>query len=410
MKKILIAFLILLPFLPLHGNETTNQSTLAVLDFINISKNKGYDFLEKTIAESVMTSLQKCGKFNLVERQRLSDLIEEKKLVLSGLVEEDVSKGKKIGVLLKADNLVMGSFSSIDDRIEINARLVRSDTGEVLLAEKITEKMGNQLFAKINELSDAIIIKLLNQKFGFLDCDSTPQGSEVKIDGVQIGVTPITGKKMKAGRYSVSIVKEGYEVKDVSFEIAENQKSSYNFYLEQKNQIFYNSRISFFSHMFELFSPDYQIDWGFSFEYYWDFGLSFGGEIGGYIYTHGYKDTSAPGKAFEENSLLYYHRLNFLLKYHFFGTSRILSPYLGVGVGVLPFLDFSSTFFYYKAIVGLTLFPSSSFSYFLEAVYQNPGEITLQEKKFDFFGDYTTTDKKLTLQNVMIGIGIRIGF
>ena len=129
--------------------QATNFITIAVLDFKNLSKNSGYDFLEKTIAESFITTLKKSEKFKLAERQRLIDLIDEKKLVLSGLIEKDVEETKKIGKLISADAIIFGSFSSIDGNIEINARLVNVDSGEIIMAEKITEKMGDKLFYKI---------------------------------------------------------------------------------------------------------------------------------------------------------------------------------------------------------------------------------------------------------------------
>lgn len=52
----------------LSFSQVTNKITIAIPDFKNISGNKGYDFLEKTVAESLTTSLQKSGKFNIVER------------------------------------------------------------------------------------------------------------------------------------------------------------------------------------------------------------------------------------------------------------------------------------------------------------------------------------------------------
>ncbi|MEJ5284716.1 MAG: FlgO family outer membrane protein [Brevinematales bacterium] len=393
--------------------QTTNFITIAVLDFKNLSKNPGYDFLEKTIAESFITTLKKSEKFKLAERQRLIDLIDEKKLVLSGLIEKDVEETKKIGKLISADAIIFGSFSSIDGNIEINARLVSVDSGEIIMAEKITEKMGDKLFYKINELAESFVLKLLDYKTGYLNLDTTPQGAEVKIDNNVIGITPITEKKMKTGTYKITIVKNGYEIKTTSIKIEENIKNNYNFYLEKKAEKFYRSRFSIFSHFVQFLQPDYQTDYGLSFEYFLgDF--SIGIEGGGNILFHSYEDKTAPGEPYKDLMILHNFRFNLLLKYNFFKDSKFVSPYLGGGIGIFTGsseeYNYSKTAFFYKYILGINFFPSSIVSFFIDAYYYDVGDIILKEKKFNFFGEYTYIEKPVKTANIMLGLGLRIGF
>lgn len=412
MKKCSLILLFSLFSAVLFPATNTTNMTIAVLDFKNLTKNKGYDFLGKTISESLITSLQKSGKFNLVERERLLNLIDEKKLVLTGLVDQDINAGKKIGTLLQADNLILGSYSSIDDRIEVNARLVNVATGEILMAEKITEKMGDKLFARIGELGDSFLIRLMSFKAGYLNLDTSPQGADVKLDNEIVGTTPLTEKKMKAGNYTLTLVKEGYEIKTVTVNIAADQKNNYNIALEKKVE-FFPYKVSITIHPFQLMQTDWQPDWGVSFEYLIGW-FSIGVEGGGNLFFHKYSDANAPGKTFEDTMTLYYHKFNALLKLHIIPQSRFVSPYVGCGLGIFTTssdeYNYYNTAFYCKGIVGLTFFPSSHVSVFTEIIYQNLGLLMMNEKRFNLFGDYTYLSKNISLENFLIGLGLRFSF
>ncbi len=396
-----------------NADPPANKITIAVPDFKNISKNRGYDFLEKTVAESLTTSLQKSGKFNIVERQYLMTIMDEKKLALSGLADVDINGGKKIGQLVRAEELILGSISSAGDKVEINARLVNVDTGEVILAEKITENMGDKLFDRINDLADEIVLRLTGEKTGFLDFDSTPQGSEVKIGDSVLGNTPITGKKMKIGKYTATLSMEKFGIKTVNFEIKENEKTSLNIALEQKQEKVFENFITAQSHMVDILGPDYQLDWGVSYERMIG-SFSIGFEFGGVMIWHNYSDTNAPGPVFQETMLLYYHRADIIVKYYLFPDTSFITPYAGAGIGFTlidnTVYEINQTQFYWKGILGACFFPSGRFSFYIEAIYHNMGTMTLNEKRFNPFGDYSLVQKTIPLQNILLGLGFRIGF
>ncbi len=409
----LAAAILLLGLSRVFGVAGTNRISVAVLDFKNLTKNKGYDFLEKTISDSLITTLQKSGNFNLIERQRLAALIDEKKLSLTGLLDQDTAAGKKIGTLLKADNLILGSFSAIGDRIEVNARLVSVDTGEILSAEKISEKMGDKLFTRINELADSMVIRLMDYKAGFLNLDSSPQGAEVKLDNTVLGVTPITELRMRAGNYTVTVVKEGYEIRTLSVGVRENQKNNYNVALERKTE-FYPYKILLMIHPLSLLQPDYQPDWSLAFEYHIVDWFSVGVEGGGNLFFHRSLDTNTPGFSFTNTMVLYFHKFNAVAKFHLFPQARFLSPYLGAGLGYFTGsseeYSLSHSGLYYKGIVGLNIFPASRFSVFIDAIYQNLGGVILNEKRFNLFGNYTYNAQRVSLETILIGLGIRFSF
>ncbi len=393
----------------------TNKMTIAIPDFKNISGNKGYDFLEKTVAESLTTSLQKSGRFNIVERQRLLEIMEEKKLVLSGMADEDINGEKKIGILTSADHLILGSISSAGNKVEINARLVLVDTGEVLLAEKITEDMGDKLFSRLNDLADEIIIRLSGEKTGLLDLDSTPRGAEVKIGDKNLGNTPITGKEMSPGKYAATLLFENYEIKTINFEIKEGEKTSLNVGLDKKVERILNNFFTLSGHMLDLMGDtnNYQLDWSLSYERrLGNFGL--GLELGTIMVWHNYQDTNAPGPVYKDSMYLNFYRADCFLKYYLFPDSTFVTPYVGAGLGITyidnSIYNLNNTAFYWKGIIGLCFLPANNFSFYIEGIYHALGTVSLNEKRFNPFGDYSLYTNQVSLNNVLIGLGIRIGF
>lgn len=69
-------------------------------------------------------------RFKTVERRDLQRLLEELELQLSGLVEPDGAA--RLGALLGAELLVTGSLYRRDGGYELNLRLVRVRTAEIL--------------------------------------------------------------------------------------------------------------------------------------------------------------------------------------------------------------------------------------------------------------------------------------
>ncbi len=83
----------------------------------------------------LLPAILKHRRFSLVERSRLKEVLEELKLSESGLVDEDTAL--KVGKLLAAGGTLLGSVLERADSVEIYARLVDTETAEVLTAVDI---------------------------------------------------------------------------------------------------------------------------------------------------------------------------------------------------------------------------------------------------------------------------------
>jgi len=62
--------------------------TIAVVDFTNTKKDPSLDYLVKGIPESIVTYLGKKGQVHIVERSRLQSALDEMKLQMSDIVNE----------------------------------------------------------------------------------------------------------------------------------------------------------------------------------------------------------------------------------------------------------------------------------------------------------------------------------
>jgi formylglycine-generating enzyme required for sulfatase activity/TolB-like protein len=106
---------------------------IAVIEFVDLKGNVT-DF-GRYISEKLITRLFQTKKFTVVERQQLNKIITEQKLSLTGII--DPSSAQKLGRLLGVDAIAAGSISDLTKTLEINARLVSTETGEVFSAAAV---------------------------------------------------------------------------------------------------------------------------------------------------------------------------------------------------------------------------------------------------------------------------------
>jgi len=161
----------------LFAQRRAKQLTIAVVDFTNTNQDAELEFLVKGIPESVITYLAKRGKVRIVERARLNAALEELKLGISGIVDEQtaVEVGKAVG----ATAIIVGSFIRAGSDIRINARLIDVQTGEIITAEQVQGPL-NEVFTLMDQTSEAMWAKLVGRPIEVQQIPITPQ-KEVKV-------------------------------------------------------------------------------------------------------------------------------------------------------------------------------------------------------------------------------------
>jgi curli biogenesis system outer membrane secretion channel CsgG len=134
----------------------STKPRIAVLEFKNKADNQWWFHGGATAAQDVfVTELVKSGKFRVVEREQLEELMKEKGLSLSGDV--DPSTAIRIGKLLGVNYLLAGAVTEYGNTnvggggggvfagkkkfvAALNARLIDTSTGEIAWADEANQE------------------------------------------------------------------------------------------------------------------------------------------------------------------------------------------------------------------------------------------------------------------------------
>jgi len=104
--------------------------TLAVLYFDYSGKDEEMAMLRKGLAQMLLSDLAGADGVRLVERERLEDILTELKLGRSASI--DPKTAAKVGKLLGAQFMVLGSYFALGGVLRADARVVEVETGRVL--------------------------------------------------------------------------------------------------------------------------------------------------------------------------------------------------------------------------------------------------------------------------------------
>jgi TolB-like protein len=106
------------------------QPTVAVLYFDYAGRDPELGPLRKGLAQMLISDLAAVDAVRIVERERLEAVLAEQKLSGSGKI--DARTAARVGKLLGARYLVLGSFFDVLKSLRVDARLVDVETGAIV--------------------------------------------------------------------------------------------------------------------------------------------------------------------------------------------------------------------------------------------------------------------------------------
>src|SRR5512146_2973115 len=112
------------------------RKTVAVLSFDNNSGKSDYDPLGKGIAAMMITDLSNVESVQVVERERMQDLVGEMQMQQSKLF--DPNTAVQLGKLVGAEYVVTGALMALEPKIRIDTRVIRVATGEIVKTARVT--------------------------------------------------------------------------------------------------------------------------------------------------------------------------------------------------------------------------------------------------------------------------------
>jgi len=176
-----------------------------------VMNGSSFNRLTEKIQEQLLIAMVKRGT-KVVERSQLERVLREQKLNYSGLITLDTAK--KVGQLLGANGIILGTASDMGDSISINARLVDLETGIAVTASSVDlpktpviEQMmsdgilssGNNQPSAVRRRTVKVASRFPSYKNGFFKIeaiDMTRREDEIVL---KLRYTNISGKPLRAG-------------------------------------------------------------------------------------------------------------------------------------------------------------------------------------------------------------------
>ncbi|WNG57231.1 hypothetical protein F0U59_22505 [Archangium gephyra] len=134
--------------------KPVTEGPVAVLPFKNLNQDATLEWMRLGIAETLLSDLRASGRVQVVEREQLGHALAELALQEARGTEE--STAARVGRMVGARTVLLGSFQRAGNQLRLNARLVAVETGVVLDTAKVTGKL-EQIFA----LQDDLVVRLL---------------------------------------------------------------------------------------------------------------------------------------------------------------------------------------------------------------------------------------------------------
>lgn len=129
---------------------------VAVVPFENLNKDEEVDFLSSGMCETLEFGLENISSLIVLRRDQIEQILKEQAFGISGFVNEETAP--KVGKLLSAEIIVIGSFQKIGNLIRIDARFVRLEGSEI---EKVFVESVRGKYEEIFDLQHQLALKFI---------------------------------------------------------------------------------------------------------------------------------------------------------------------------------------------------------------------------------------------------------
>ncbi|MBI5191169.1 MAG: hypothetical protein HZA22_10920 [Nitrospirae bacterium] len=152
----------------------TAQAARSLVSRLSVSAIpfEGEGMLSESAYDSFLGELAARERFNMVERELIEDVLQEQSLAAEGIV--DPSTAARVGKIVSAECVLFGKFHETKDSVEVYARLVDTETAEVIAAHDVYgEDKGMR---GIDALMEGLAVKFRNSL-------PVAEGTVIKMDG-----------------------------------------------------------------------------------------------------------------------------------------------------------------------------------------------------------------------------------
>jgi TolB-like protein len=137
--------------------QAQERTVVAVLRFDNNPGETRYDHLGRAMSSMMISDLSVIERIQLVERERIEEVMGELDLQYSGRVDPETAQS--LGMIVGAQYLVFGSFVTVDPEMRLDTRVTRTETTEIVTTADVRGQ-GQSLFDLQQQLADTLIAGL----------------------------------------------------------------------------------------------------------------------------------------------------------------------------------------------------------------------------------------------------------
>jgi len=170
--------------------KESGSLTVAVLQFKNLCGDKELDWLGYGFAESLCTKLSNVSGIQVVEREQLSKALKELQLQDTAVV--DAKTAGKLGKVIGAKYVIVGSFQKAGDSLKADARRVEVETSIASNGVESTDK-----YDMVFDVQSDLALKLC-EAFGKKVTESEKQ-EVAKPETTSVTAYELNAKGLKAG-------------------------------------------------------------------------------------------------------------------------------------------------------------------------------------------------------------------
>jgi TolB-like protein len=127
---------------------------VAVLRYDNNTGDDRYEHLGRAFSSMMISDLSAIERIQLVERERLEELLAELDFQQSGYV--DPESAQTLGMIVGAQFVVAGAFLTADPDMRLDTRIAKVETSEIVTTAEVTGQQES-LFELQQRLADELI-------------------------------------------------------------------------------------------------------------------------------------------------------------------------------------------------------------------------------------------------------------
>lgn len=158
MKKHLF-FVLVLMALSLTATAQNKKMKIAVMDFkagvgVNVNEVEG-------LSDMLINTMYESGKFSIVERSQINQVLDEQKFQASELTNEQLAQ---VGRILGVESVLIGTVNYLSGEYNVDVRAVDVESGEVVTTAGAAKSAGSTYRAMMEKIGRQLAANLMNEE------------------------------------------------------------------------------------------------------------------------------------------------------------------------------------------------------------------------------------------------------